>query len=186
MRYSTAIALLIIALAGCDRPQSASAPAGQQQATGKPVDEAQLFRTADFEFLMPEGWKFLESESQPDRVVFESADGLSRVTLSVMYLHRDLAREEARSTLARIVEHRRIAEAEPPHRVRLTAHKITDGTDFWYSKWGGRDEAADRRTGTLVTLENKKLFTVYVESTGSSDQALDALANEVFGSFKTK
>jgi hypothetical protein len=65
--------------------------------------------------------------------------------------------------------------------VRLTAHQITAGNGFWYSKWGGREEAADRRTGTLVTLENKKLFTLYLESIGTSDQALDALADEVFG-----
>lgn len=150
------------------------------------MGQARLFRTADYEFLMPVGWKFLESESQPDRAAFESSDGRSRVTLSVMPMYREVSGEEARTVFTRIVDLRRQAEAEPTQRMKLAAHQIVDGRGFWYSKWGGRDESADRRTGTLMTMENEKVFTLYVESIGTSDQSLDALANEVFGGFRAK
>lgn len=149
-------------------------------------EEIRVFRTADFEFLVPDDWRFLESESQPDRVVFESADSRNRLTLSIMYLQRDLIGQQARAILSRVVEHRRTAETRSFSEVRLSHCQITGSDGHCYAKWGGRDAASNRRTGTLVTMENSKLFVLFVESIGTSDEVLNAVADQVFGGFKAK
>ena len=39
--------------------------------------------TADFDVSLPHGWQALRSESKPGMVVFQSADGNARLTVSV-------------------------------------------------------------------------------------------------------
>jgi len=148
------------------------------------MKQGRVFKTSAFEFLVPDGWAFLESESQPDRVVFQSADGQNRLTLSVMDLQRELTDDEAHASFVRLVEHRRTAESLPSSQIHLTDYQITGGDGYLYTKWGGREAQADRRTATLVTIESKKIFTLYVESIHTSDEALNTVSDEVFANFK--
>jgi len=152
----------------------------------KPANENRVFRTADFEFCIPEGWQFVEPASRRDRVVFRSADGKSQLALSIIQLEREPEREKARAVLARLIEHRRTAETQPSSDVSLSAYEIITRDGYSYVKWLGREEKSSRWTATLLTMENKKIFTLYVESIGKSEHAIEAIADRVFSSFRAK
>jgi hypothetical protein len=100
------------------------------------MDERKAFHCADFNLLIPEGWEFLEEESQPDRVVFQATNTSSRLTISIMYATKPLSDDEAASTLERVVMHRRRAESEVNPAPNLTDYTLFKEDDFIYSPVG--------------------------------------------------
>jgi hypothetical protein len=80
----------------------------------------------------------------------------------------------------------------------LSDQENGEGDSFWYSKWfgrelparmgsaGGKDNYPCLRSGTLVTMENGNLFTLFIEAQDASMQTLIDLADQIFDNFEVK
>lgn len=68
----------------------------------------------------------------------------------------------------------------------LTDTNVDDGGDYLFTKYGGHEKAIDRRFIALIPAEKYKLFTFYVESTGSNDSHTNDLAARTFDSIEVR
>jgi hypothetical protein len=150
------------------------------------VTRQQVFNHADFDFLLPIGWGFLEKESQPDRVVFQSTTKKDQLMISIFYFNTPLSVDETKSAFEKMVEIRRKAEKEIQPAPNLTNYQIIENDGCIHSKWGSWSSSEEMRGITLVTLEHNKVYTLFLESYGTNDEYLNKTADMVFENFKTK
>jgi hypothetical protein len=150
------------------------------------MTQQRMIRTADFELVIPDGWDILESECEENLLVVQSEASRARLTLSTRYYKSSLSAKELHDAFAGFVKTRRSAETETSPQMDLSEAEIVKGDGFWYSKWAGRDENENHRTCTLVTLENRKLYALFVEAFGMTDEELIQLAGQTFDNFETK
>ena len=169
--------LICLVLAGC----------GSDKKIDEVEQEHKVFSTADFAFRMPEHWSFLESKSTPEQVVFQAQDSGAQLMISIMKFDQTASAKEATEAFSRVVEHRREAEqnqAPPPDE--LTPIDSKQGEALSYARWYGKVKETDQCSATLVTLENNKLFTLFIERQGIDPQAIADLSQELFANFKVK
>lgn len=150
------------------------------------MPDQQVFRHKDFDFLIPTDWNFLEGESQPDNVVFQSPEGNDRLMISILCLDTSMSTEELKTAFERIVEHRRNAEKEIQPAPNLTNYQITENDGYIYTKWGSWISSEKMRGFTLITLEKNKIYTLFLESFGTNDEHLNKTADLVCESFQAK
>lgn len=167
---------IVIPLTGCDK---------KEQETSV-IPDQKVFRHTDFDFLFPTDWTFLEGESQPDRVVFQSTAENDQLMISIFYFVTSIPVEEAKIAFKRIVEHRRNAEKEIQPAPNLTDYQIIENDGYIYAKWGSWISSENMRGITLITPENNKVYTLFLESYGTSDEHLNKTAGLVFENFVTK
>jgi hypothetical protein len=150
------------------------------------MNQQRVVRTSDFELRIPDGWDFLEEECDENQLSLRSANGKAGLTLSIRTYKGDETPKQAGDAFTGFVEIRRSAERETSPEMDLSDIEINQGDGFWYSKWAGRNASTGKRTATLVTLENKKLYTLFVEALETTDEILADLADEIFNSFEVK
>lgn len=150
------------------------------------MPEQQVFRHTDFEFLMPTDWYFLEQESEPDRIVFQSSVENDQLMVSAMYFKVLPSFEEAKIAFERIVEHRREAESEIQPSPNLMDYQIVTNDSYIYTKWNSWLPSKKMRGFTLVTYENNKIYTLFFESHGTSDDHFNKMVGLICENFVTK
>lgn len=144
------------------------------------------FRHSDFSVSVPVDWE-VARDSSDETVGLVSKNGRDRLTISVMYFKAGVHNEDIKRSFSNYLEARRKAEiAETNGNVMLTDAKVNDGGDYLFTKYGGYEKAVDRRFIALITAEKLKLFTFYVESTGTNDSHVNELAAKVFDSVGIK
>jgi hypothetical protein len=148
MRHCLLIIVFAIFAAGSALADSTSKP-GTQPMTDR-------ISTADFDVSLPHGWRVLRSESKPGMVVFQSADGNARLTVSVARDSAPPGAKDGDTDLANISEVRRQTEMKLAPKVRLTPRQSTSDNGVWSSTWRGDDSASGRQTATLVRLAKSK------------------------------
>ena len=159
---------------------------GSGTGSNKLDTEQKVFSTPDFALLVPSGWKLLEDGSSPDRVIFQAGDGSAQLTLSVMAFDPSTPSDSLGESFVRLVEHRRQAELAEQPAPELTQAELKQGEGYWFAKWFGKIKATDQCSATLVTIENKRFFTLFIERQGIDAQAIGDLAQEIFTDFKAK
>jgi len=150
------------------------------------MEDRRVFSTADFAILLPERWEFLETQSSPDRVNFRSEKGDAQLTISIMWFDPNTTQEKLDESFPRLVEIRRAAELDIEPLPELTDFETVHADGYWYTKYAGKTPEYDRCTATLITIENHKLFTIYLERQGIDPEALNALASDIFSNFQVK
>jgi hypothetical protein len=150
------------------------------------MKQQRVIRTPDFELIIPDGWDVFEEECEEHVLVLRSADGKAGLTLSTWQYKGHETPKEARDAFTGFVGIRRSAECETSTAMVWSDFEINQGDGFWYSKWAGRNESTGKRTATLVTLENMKLYALFVEALETTDEKLGELADEVFNTFEAK
>jgi hypothetical protein len=119
-------------------------------------------------------------------VLFQSADGNLRLTVSVARDFASPGPTDGDTDLTNISEIRRRTEMELAAHVRLTPCQSTNRDGVWSSVWRGADLESGRQTATLVRLGKSKLLILYIEALDTSESAVDELAQQVFGSAAAK
>jgi hypothetical protein len=138
-----------------------------------------LYKNEYCQFALPEEWPCIPD---PELAIFQSPDQRFRLTISVRPINRGIDNAETGALFSEYVRCRRLSELEVAQKddVLLTPEQIVDGGGFWYSKYAGIHKSANRRVAALMTIENCKLVTFYVESVGTTDEDFNLLANFVF------
>lgn len=177
MKTVMLIFITVLLLAGCRKKE-----------TTEMVDPGsrKVFTHRDFEFLVPENWSFLENESKPETVMFRAPDGNAQLTISLMYYEPRTSKAEVEKTFKRYVEVRRKAETDVEPSPVLTDYTIHTGDGCWYTKYAGLEKSTDHCSATLITSENGKMITLYVERNGIDHNSLSSLTTDIFSNFKVK
>jgi hypothetical protein len=145
-----------------------------------------IFTHRDFELLVPKNWSFMEDESKRETVIFRAHDGNAQLTISLMYYERTISKGEVEKMFKRYVDVRRKAETDLKPSPVLTDYTINTGDGYWYTKYRGHNKSTDQRSATLITTENGKMFTLYVEANRIDHDSLNSLATHIFSNFKVK
>jgi hypothetical protein len=119
-------------------------------------------------------------------VVFQSADGNARLTITVARDSAPPSPKDGDANLAKISEVRRQTEVKLAPMIRLTPRESTGKDGVWSSTWRGDDSERGRRTATLVQLAKSKLLIFYLEAFDTSDSAVEDFSKQVFGSVAAK
>lgn len=144
------------------------------------------FHHSDFSVSVPIDWEETR-DSNDETVVLTSQNGKDRLTISVMYFKAGVKNDDIRKSFGNYLEARRKAEiSETNGKITLTEAIVNDGGDYLFTKYGGYEKAIDRRFIALITAEKLKLFTFYVESTGTNDSHVNDLAAKTFDSIEVK
>lgn len=159
---------------------------GSDKTEESSVEDRRVFSTADFAILLPERWEFLETQSSPDRVNFQSANGDAQLTISIMPFDPNIPQEKLDESFPRLVEIRRQAELDIEPSPELTDFEIVHEDGRSYAKYAGTVLETDQCTATLAIVENHKFVTVFVERQGIDAPALNALASDIFSNFEVK
>ena len=158
-------------------------PTTNPTAQPKQVDR---ISTSDFDISLPHGWRAIPSESKDGVVVFQSADGNARLTISIALDSAPPGPRDGNTKFAQISEVRRQTEIKLAPKILLTPYESTGKDGVWSSTWRGIDSGTGRKTATLVQLAKSKLLIFYVEAFDTSETAVDELATQVFGSVAAK
>jgi hypothetical protein len=145
-----------------------------------------VFTHNDFELLVPKNWAFVQEESKRETVIFRAPDRNAQLTISLMYYKPTISKRELEKMFKRYVEVRRKAETDVKPCPVLTDYTINAGDGYWYTKYAGREKSTDQCSATLITAENGKMFTLYVEGNEIDHDLLNGLATHIFSNFKVK
>jgi hypothetical protein len=153
---------------------------------GGKIHKMKIFRHSAFSVSVPLDWDE-KSESNDETIILSSKDGKDQLTVSVMFFKPGTNKSEIKKSFERYVQARRQAEREEAKgSLMLTDAPINDKGEYLFTKYGGYEKSSDRRFIALVTTENGKLLTFYVESLGTSDDHTNNLASEIFNSAEIK
>lgn len=140
----------------------------------------------EFELDVPDGWREPD-ESTDETVIYESPSGAERLTISIFHLTDGLQKSEIFDTIKKIVEMRRDSEKEMSEgKTTLSDYQIIDRGGAIFTNFVGYEKPLDRRLSNLVTAENRKLISFYLESAGTNDQLHNSLTKAVFSSIVIK
>ncbi len=155
-------------------------------AEGGQKQKMKTYGHSAFSVAVPLDWEETP-DSNDETIILRSKNGKDQLTISVMYFKPGTKREEVKKSFERYLETRREAErTETKGKAMLTDAKITDKGEYLFTKYGGYEKSSDRRFIALVTAENGKLLTFYVESLRTSDEHTNQLAAEIFNSAEIK
>jgi hypothetical protein len=177
MRHGLLIVLLTTLAAGIATAEPSTRPSTQ------PMTDT--ISTADFDVSLPRGWRALRSET-PGVIMFESADGNARLTVSVADDTAPRGANDSDTDLTKISEIRRQAEMKVVPKVRLSPCHFPTINGVRSSTWRGDDSAEGLQTATLVQLTKMKLLIFYVEALDTPASAVDELAKQVFESIAAR
>ncbi|MDV6034740.1 MAG: hypothetical protein F9B45_32540 [Phycisphaera sp. RhM] len=146
------------------------------------------YSNSDFSFVLPDEWACRdESDASMQLSVFECPDAASRVTVSLRRYAPETPHSDVAESFSEFVRIRRSAEVDvcdSPDDLVLTPEEIVNGGDYLYCKYAGIHGPQDRRLAALLTAENGKMLCFYVESSGTSDDYFNSLANSIFDSIE--
>ncbi|GEM_PF-5631702 len=177
MKRFIAIIFAISIITGC----------GKNDDAGKiPKDARNLVQHADFTFMAPLDWNVVEKESTKDKFVFQSQDGKSKLTISMLYCDKALKQDEVANLFKTTAENKRKAELEAKPSMELSDTMVGSGKGYLYAKFAGVDKSHDRSSATLITSEKGKIFTLYLELAGTNKDSVTAISNDIFSNFNVK
>lgn len=146
------------------------------------------YTNPDFSFVLPNEWPHRdESDDGAQISILRCPDEPTQLTISLRRYAIDTPWSTVVSAFTEFVRIRRSAETdicESPSDLILTPEEIVNGGEYLYCKYAGIHGPQDRRLAALLTAENGKMLCFYVESTGTSDDYFNEVANAIFESIE--
>jgi hypothetical protein len=155
------------------------------------IKEAEKFKMihiskAAFEVDLPEGWTELK-QSTAETPIFGDSSGKERLTVSLFFMKAGMSTNEVTDTVKKIVEMRRRSEQElSSGKTKLSDYTIINRDGAIFTNFVGYEREQNRRFTTLVTAENNKLISFYLESSAAADKKHNSLADAIFRSIEIK
>jgi hypothetical protein len=109
---------------------------------------------------IPKGWR--EEKKEDERITLRSSDGREQATISIMHFGADASF----SDFKRLCELRLEAERKPSEDIFVQSDGPFDQTGTYGMFYSGGEKKMNRVFSGYVTLKNKELITIYIESIG--------------------